>query len=270
MKTFEEQYFETLTDIRNYGHMKKGRNGFTKSIHGKQIRFNAAHYFPILTSRQMFWKGVAGEYAAFIRGANHVDDFKKWGCNFWGSWADDNGFIKSDYGNAWIDYNESNQMHNALELLKNDPHSRRIIIDAWRPDRLSSLSLPCCHYNYQFVTYKISDKYYVDLIWTQRSADWMVGVPSDAISATIMLNCFASLADMGVGSVVMNFGDAHIYQEHDYQAFQLITNVWNDKPRLGHPTYDFKPQKDLYSFEPSDITLKTYRHYDKVNFKLMV
>lgn len=275
MKSFEEQYFELLSNIRNHGHMKPGRNGWAKSLHGQSFTVDVQHYFPILTSRQIFWKGVAGEYAAFIRGANHIDDFKKWGCNFWDSWADEAGFLKIDYGNMWLDYNESNQMENALRDLKGDTgkdsmFSRRIMINAWRPDRLSHLSLPCCHFNYQFLTWRSGMNYYLDLVWTQRSADLMIGVPSDMISATIMLNQFASLAGMTPNRIYFHMGDVHIYEDHDYEAYKLITNIWNNKPRQHHPVYKFKPQEDLYSFEPSHIDLSHYKHYDPVRFQLMV
>ena len=227
MKSFEEQYFELLPNIRNHGHKKPGRNGWVNSLHGQSFVVDVQHYFPILTSRQIFWKGVAGEYAAFIRGANHIDDFKKWGCNFWDSWADAGGFLKIDYGNTWRDYNETNQMEEALRLLREDRFSRRILIDGWRPDRLSDLSLPCCHYSYQFVAWRSGMDNYLDLIWTQRSADLMIGVPSDMVTATIMLNQFASLAGLKPNKVYFNMGDVHIYEEHDYKACQLLQNVWN-------------------------------------------
>lgn len=274
MKSFEEQYFELLSDIRNNGHKKPGRNGWTNSLHGRSFVVDVQHYFPILTSRKIYWKGVAGEYAAFIRGANHVDDFKKWGCNFWDSWADEAGFLKIDYGNVWQDYNDTNQMEVALNQLKmgtkDSAFSRRIIIDAWRPDRLNDLSLPCCHYNYQFLAWRSGMNYYLDLIWTQRSADLMIGVPSDMITATIMLNQFASLSGMKPNKIFFNMGDTHIYEEHDYEAYKLITNIWNNKPRIHHPTYNFNQQKDLYSFIPGDIDLSYYKHYDPVRFELKV
>ena len=263
---FEEQYFELLSKINNYGESKLGRNGSFRSIHGAQLKFDVSDRLPILTARKIYYKGIAGEYAAFIRGFNHIDDFKKWGCNFWDSWADDQGFIKADYGNAWIDYNESNQMEEALRLLRTDPNSRRILIDAWRPDRLSMLSLPCCHYSYQFCHWNG----YVDLIWTQRSADMAVGVPSDAISAAIMLNVFCDLADLNPRYVIMNLGDCHIYEEHRYQVHQMIRNVWYDKPRLINPKFNIKKQKDLYSFVPEDLEIFNYKHYDPIKFKLMV
>lgn len=266
MKSFEEQYFDALIEINNYGESKLGRNGHFRSLHGLQFKVNVSDRLPILTSRKIYLKGIAGEYATFIRGFNHIDDFKQWGCNFWDSWADENGFIKADYGNTWRDYNESNQMEEALRLLREDPNSRRILIDAWRPDHLSYLSLPCCHYSYQFVHWNG----HVDLIWTQRSADMAVGVPSDVISATIMLNQFCDLADLHPRYVIMNLGDAHIYDEHRYKVHQMIRNVWYDKEKFLPPKYTFKKQKDLYSFVPTDLEVHNYKHHDPIRFKLMV
>ena len=258
---FEDQYFTLLNRILNKGYIKNGRNGQTMSMPGLQLAFDVSEQFPILTRRRIFWTGVAGEYAAFIRGANHIDDFKAQGCNFWDSWADSNGNIKSDYGNAWRDYNDTNQMEVALNMLKQDPESRRIIIDAWRPDRLNELSLPCCHYNYQFYHHNG----WLDLIWTQRSADWMIGVPSDAITATIMLNCFAQLAGLNPRNIIMNFGDAHIYSDHIPQA-QILEKRYSEEP----PTYTMKEQTDLYSFKPSDIKLVNYECDKSMKFELKV
>ena len=260
---FESQYIKYLRHILHCGDKREGRNGFTFSVPGIQLNFDVSIFLPILTKRKIYYKGIAGEYAAFIRQASHVTDFKKWGCNFWDSWADDNGSIRADYGNAWIDYNDLNQMEQALNMLQVDPHSRRIMIDAWRPDRINELSLPCCHFNYQFYANKETKT--LDLIWTQRSADWMIGVPSDAISATIMLNQFADLALLKPRRIIMNFGDAHIYEEHKTKAGEYLL-----QPSRLTPKYTFHTQNDLYSFIPSDLEVHDYEYSSPIKFELKV
>ena len=265
MKSFEEQYMSALTDIRNYGHMKKGRNGWTKGVHGLQFRVDVSDRFPILTARKMYWKGIAGEYAAFIRQPNHVEDFEEQGCNFWKPWANDGGFINVDYGNAWIDYNDTNQMEQALNMLKTNPGSRRILIDSWRPDRQNDLSLPCCHYSYQFLCVRDN----LDLIWTQRSGDMAVGIPSDIISATIMLNQFADLSGLKPRYIIMNIADAHIYEEHDRMVHFMLYYKWSVmEKRYLPPKYKFKKQTDLYSFTKDDIELINYKHHDPIRFEI--
>lgn len=267
MKSFEEQYMNALSDIRNYGESKLGRNGSTRSLHGLQFRVNVSDRFPLLTTRQMFWKGIAGEYAAFIRQPNHLEDFTSQGCNFWKDWADAGGFIRVDYGNSWINYNDTNQMETALNQLKENPNSRRIIIDAWRPDRQSDLSLPCCHYSYQFLHWNG----HLDLIWNQRSGDMAVGIPSDIISATIMVNQFASLSNLKPRYIIMNIADAHIYETHDYKICQMLKYKWGTMGK-GYlpPKYKFKKQTDLYSFTKDDIEVIDYKHGDRINFEIMV
>ena len=260
---FESQYKDKLDFILKSGDKKEGRNGLTFSVPGLQLNFDVSENLPILTGRKIFVKGIAGEYAAFIRQANHVNTFRQFGCNFWDSWADDQGYINADYGNAWIDYNDTNQMEQALNMLQQDPNSRRIMIDAWRPDRINELSLPCCHFNYQFLANK--DTKNLDLIWTQRSADWMIGVPSDAISATIMLNCFANLSGLNPRRVIMNFGDAHVYESHIDQAGKYMLNETYETPK-----YKFYNQHDLYSFMPSDLEVIDYKCSPPIKFELKV
>ena len=260
---FESQYVKNLKHILHAGDKREGRNGYTWSLPGLQLNFDVSVWFPILTKRRIYYKGVAGEYASFIRQANHVNTFKRWGCNFWNSWADESGYINADYGNAWIDYNETNQMEQALNMLKYNPHSRRIMIDAWRPDRINELSLPCCHFNYQFYANKETKT--LDLIWTQRSADWMIGVPSDAITATIMLNQFADLAMLKPRRIIMNFGDAHIYDDHKTDAGKYLI-----QPSRPSPKYEFATQHDLYSFIPSDLKIIGYEPSTPIKFDLKV
>ena len=254
-----------MMDIRNNGFTRRGRNGSTKALSGVQLKFMVDKYIPVLQSRKIHWRGVAGEYAAFIRHPSHISDFKSFGCNFWDPWADSEGNLIIDYGNLWRNYEGTNQMEEALRLLREDPQSRRILIDGWRPSTLSSLSLPCCHYTYQFVHHHGL----LNLIWTQRSGDWMVGIPSDAISATIMLNHFASLANMKPFEVTMNIGDAHIYEEHTMGSVQL----YNSYNNLGYTPYGvpykFKKQKELYDFMPEDITLSKYDPQLKIGFKVI-
>ena len=256
----EHDYLELMKKIRIDGVRKDGRNGAYYSIPFPQLSFDISDgFFPLITTRKMYYSGILGEYAAMIRGPKHVDDFKEWGCNYWDLWADEEGNINVDYGNAWRDYNGVNQMEEVLHSLIHNPGDRRMVIDAWRPDRLSDLSLPCCHYSYQFW----SDGKYVDLLWNQRSADWCVGVPSDMVFASVMLACFAQLAGLTPRTVCMQFGDAHIYEEHmDTAHTQLKRLPWCP------PRFELAPQADLYSFKPEDLMITGYKHDERMSYEL--
>jgi len=169
MSILVEGFYQDITRrIIADGTERKGRNGNTKSLPFQQLTFDLSDGFlPLLTTRQMFYKGILGEYAAMIRGPKHVNDFKKFGCNYWDQWSDEDGNINIDYGNAWIDYNGVNQMEYVLDSLRNNPADRRMVINGWRPDKLNDLSLPCCHHNYQFYANGNSFQlcFYVLLIW---------------------------------------------------------------------------------------------------------
>jgi thymidylate synthase len=259
--TIDYKYLEVASKILTQGHVRDTRNGKTKSLPFQTLEFNIENNFPLLKSRKIFHKGIAGEYAAIIRGPKHVDDFTKWGCNYWNQWAAEDGSIDVDYGNAWINFNGVNQMANVLDSLLFDPSDRRMVISGWNPERLEDLSLPCCHHNYQFW----SDGKVVDMLWIQRSGDFMVGVPSDMVFAAIMLSCFASCAALKPRNIKMVIGDAHIYEEHQQDALKQINSTFYQHTSA---TYTLKPQEDLYSFEPSDLNISNYEHNEGIKYEL--
>jgi len=258
--TMENEYLQITQNILTLGTKRKGRNGDTFSLPFQQLEFDlSSGHIPLITTRKMHYRGILGEYAAMIRGPKHIDDFKKYGCNYWDKWAREDGSISVDYGNAWIDFNGVNQMEYVLDSLRNNPADRRMVISGWRPDKLDDLDLPCCHHSYQFW----SDGDVVDLLWVQRSGDWMVGVPSDVVFASVMLLCFSDLAGLKPRNVRMVVGDAHIYAEHEENARKQARRVgWNP------PSFTLKPQKDLYSFVPEDFEINDYTHDEPLNYLL--
>lgn len=259
--TIDYKYLDVVSKILTQGHLRKGRNGKVKSLPFQTLEFNISEHFPLLKSRKIFWKGIAGEYAAIIRGPTHVDDFTLWGCNYWNQWAKEDGSINVDYGNAWIDFNGVNQMGNVLDSLLFDPYDRRMVISGWNPGNLENLDLPCCHHSYQFWT----DGKDVDMLWIQRSGDFMVGVPSDMIFASIMLACFANCAALKPRNIKMVIGDAHIYEEHfDNALKQINSTFYHHQPT----TWSLKQQEDLYSFEPKDLCIDNYQHNEAIKYEL--
>ncbi len=258
---FEQSYLNIVKDILNNGDLKKTRNGNTKSLFGKMLIINELIYnkFPILTTRRIFYKSGLGEYSALIRGVSNIRDFEKFGCNYWKLWAKENGNINIDYGNVWKDFNGFNQMEDVLFKLKNNKNDRRMIITGWKPDNLKDLSLPCCHtfYNFNVINNKLN------LLWIQRSADFMVGVPTDIIFAAVMLLNFSNLSNIKPGQIKMIFTDAHIYEEH----FEK-TKILLKREKKSLPNFRFNKQKDLYSFVPEDLKIIKYKYNDKINFYL--
>ena len=209
MIDFELDYIELINKVYNEDNLRKTRNGETYSIFGETIKFDA-NIIPILAGRKIFYKGVFGELAAMLLGPTCIQDFKDQGCNYWDQWAEEDGTIKLDYGNAWLDFNGVNQLDILIQELKTNPTSRRLLISGWNPGNLDSLSLPCCHYAYQFYV----DKDRLSIVWTQRSVDVMVGLPADALLAYALLRVIARAVGYKLGEATMNFGDTHIYKNH--------------------------------------------------------
>ena len=257
---FEHEYFKLIKDILKFGKEVNARNGKTIKLNGPTIIFNTNQGIPIIQSRKYPYKGVLGEFAAFIRGPKKLEDFTKWGCNYWKKWANSDGSINLDYGNAWIDWNGTNQIERAIKDLKAGPGNRRVVITGWNPEHIDSLSLPCCHYSYQF----IRDDNTLSLIWVQRSADVMVGLPADAILAWVFLTSMANTCGLEAGEVIMQLGDTHIYEEHLQAAKEQINRV------VTTPVNGYNKCKNIFEFVPEDVVvdMNTYSPYPPIKYEL--
>lgn len=255
----ERGYKRIVHDIIHNGSYRETRNGHVRSLPNQILKITGLDkgLFPLLTTRQIFYKGVLGEYAALIRGPQNVKDFEKWGCNYWSYLGDKDGNLNLDYGNLWIDANGVNQMQEVVDLLRHDPTNRRMVISGWNPGKQDDLSLPCCHYSYQFWCHD----QYLDLLWTQRSGDFMVGIPSDMVLAATMLSCFASVVGIKPRNITMIIGDAHIYEEHFEQAKEQLDKVWWEPPK-----YRLAKQHHIQTFKPEDLEIFQYKHRGKINY----
>lgn len=264
MQQFELDYADLVREVLLDGILKQTRNGNTISVFGRSLVIDDIdEVFPIIQGRKMWPQGVLGELAAMLRGPKHIDDFKKWGCNYWGDWAKEDGSINIDYGNVWRDFNGVDQIAQLKDNLANNPNDRRMIISGWKPDGMSDLDLPCCHYSYQFY---VADNV-LSMIWTQRSVDMMIGLPSDIIFAAAWLIAIANEFGMSVGSIKMDFGDCHVYEEHMSNAWEYV-HIVNDSimepigynyPNIG---------KDFCEFVPADIELDAYVSFPPLTFEL--
>lgn len=268
MQQFELNYAAFIRKIMEEGELRKTRNAVTKSLFGHSLEVDTLSkgLFPILQGRQMFLKGIKGEFAAIIRQPTHIQDFKKWGCFYWDKWARADGSLTIDYGNAWFNFNGFNQIEALKQSLKCNSTDRRMIVSGWRPDRLHLLSLPCCHYSYQF--YVRQDKY-LDMVWTQRSVDVMVGLPSDIAFAAIWVITLANEFGLVPGRLKFDFGDCHIYEPH----FDDVETYLEYVSTTYHPGVFFSYTKPIGAafeqFEPSDLELINYAHGPKIKFELL-
>jgi len=271
MEQFEKDYVDIIANVLSNGKLSQGRNAVTKSLFGKTLEVPVGDtYFPMITGRQMYPSGVLGELAAFFKGPKTVAAFEAQGCNYWRQWGDDKGNITVDYGNAWTDFNGVNQLQDVIDSLKADPHSRRHLINAWRADRIGELSLPCCHYAYQFYVTANGE---LDMIWIQRSVDLLIGLPSDIILAAAMIIVVAELTDLKPGKAIMQLGDCHVYEQHAFSAIKYIKRV-SETPcdNTSQPRYALI-KEDLIEgyagFTKDTIVLGSHVSLAPIKFKLI-
>ena len=167
------------------------------------------------------------------------------GCPYWKLWADKDGKLE-------LDYPPREQWEALIEGIKKDPGSRRHMINLWNSKRLDQLSLPCCHFNYQFY---VRDGF-IDLIWTQRSLDVAIGLPSDLVLSALYLSEIGRRTGLTPGKVTMNFGDTHIYQEHLQAIEDMITYRIPNHSQIK------------FNWDGKELEYYDYFPYDKINFEL--
>lgn len=263
------EYKDLVKQVLDQGELKPGRNGDTISLIGTQLKFDAAN-IPLLNSRKIFYKGVVGEFSAFMNQCFSLKDFKDRGCNYWDAWASNKETLCLDYVDQLHkkQVNIQDAWYSQIEALKigliNDKFSRRHIINLWVPKNLHLLSLPCCHYSYQFIV-SVDNK--LNMIWTQRSADVMVGIPSDMILAYLWVQCLSKELGFEPGIVTMNFGDTHIYKEHIAGAKQYLEVL---EPRLIPIATLNDKFTCIEQFYPDQLDIIQYDPHEAIKFELKV
>jgi len=247
---------------------RQTRNAVTQSYFGEHLVIDSLEHgqFPVLLGRQIFLKGIIGEMAAFLKGPKAVKDFKEQGCNYWDAWGDKTGKLNVDYGNAWLDFGGVNQLKEVVESLKKDPTGRRHLISGWNPGNLKDLSLPCCHYSYQWY---INARGELEMIWNQRSVDLMIGLPSDIVLAAIWNILMAQTVGVTPGRLHFMLGDCHVYESHlDGVAEYFAQSQGTPYTRL--PKWELDPKATVFNFVPSMLKIVGYKPMPAINFKLEV
>lgn len=263
-----KQYLDLLDRILTEGHKKTDRTGTgTLSVFGNQMRFNLEDGFPLLTTKKLHLKSIIYELLWFLRGDTNVRWLQEHGVRIWNEWADENGELGPVYGHqwrSWPDYNGGtiDQIQNVIDLIKNHPDSRRMMVSAWNPAEVEQMALPPCHCLFQF--YVADDRLSLQLY--QRSADTFLGVPFNIASYALLLQMMAQVTGLKPGEFVHTTGDTHLYLNHLKQARLQLTRT----PR-PLPTMKINPDvKNLFDFKYEDFELEGYNPYDHIKAEVSV
>jgi len=250
------QYLNLLDRILTEGVQKGDRTGTgTLSVFGNQMRFSLADGFPLLTTKKLHLKSIIYELLWFLNGDTNVHYLQEHGVRIWNEWADERGELGPVYGRQWRrwrDYQGGtiDQIAQAIDLIKNDPDSRRIVVSAWNVADLPSMALAPCHCLFQF--YVAGGRLSVQLY--QRSADVFLGVPFNIASYALLLQMMAQVTGLQAGDLVYTTGDTHLYLNHLEQARLQLTREPRPLPQMRlNPDVG-----DLFSFHYEDFTLTNY------------
>lgn len=263
-----QAYLDLLQHILDTGTQKEDRTGTgTKSCFGYQMRFNLQDGFPVCTTKKLHLKSIVHELLWFLKGDTNIKYLKENSVRIWDEWADEHGDLGPVYGHQWrswagADGNTYDQIKEAINLLKTNPDSRRIIVNAWNVADLPKMALSPCHALFQFYVAegKLSCQLY------QRSADVFLGVPFNIASYALLTMMMAQVCDLELGDFVHTFGDVHLYSNHIEQAKLQLTR----KP-FALPTMKINPEvKDLFDFKFEDFTLENYESHPHIKAAVAV
>jgi len=268
----EAQYLRLLAHVLETGAPKDTRNGRVLSNFGAQLHCDLSEGFPLLTTKKMFWRGIVEELSWFLRGSTNVQELRDKRVHIWDGNSSERGYdagpvygfqwrhFGAEYGDCHVDYTGQgvDQIANIIELLRNEPHSRRMVLSAWCPTQQADMCLPPCHVMYQF--YVESDGR-VSCMMTQRSADVFLGLPFNIASTALLTALIAHQVGREPGQLFINIGDAHIYEEHvDACRLQLSRSAFPlSAIRIERPTDD-----SLWCFGTGDVVLMNYKCHDSI------
>jgi thymidylate synthase len=263
----ELQYLELLRDILDKGVRRDDRTGTgTLGVFGRQMRFDLARGFPLLTTKKLHTRSIIIELLWFLRGETNIGWLKENGVSIWDEWADAEGELGPVYGKQWRswaspDGQTIDQISRLVRGLKENPNSRRHIVTAWNPADVDDMALPPCHCLFQFFVAdgKLSCQLY------QRSADVFLGVPFNIASYALLTLMVAKVVGLQPGEFVHTFGDAHLYLNHIEQAELQLT-----RQPLPLPTMTVAPHQDLFAYTPTDFILENYAAWPHIKAPVAV
>jgi thymidylate synthase len=262
------QYLELVQRVLDEGVDRPDRTGTgTRSVFGHQMRFTLSDGFPCVTTKKLHLKSIIHELLWFLAGDTNIGYLKENGVRIWDEWADENGDLGPVYGSQWRSWptpagGSIDQIQALLDLIKNSPDSRRMVVSAWNPADIEDMALPPCHCLFQF---QVSDGRLNCQLY-QRSCDVGLGVPFNIASYSLLTMMIAQVTGLTPGDFVWTGGDVHIYDTHIEALREQLTREPRELPRL---MIEDRSQ-DLFSFRFDDFKLVGYRPHPTIRMAIAV
>ena len=263
-----QQYLDLLNRILREGTDKSDRTGTgTRSVFGHQMRFDLSEGFPLLTTKKVHLKSIIHELLWFLKGDTNVKYLQDNGVRIWNEWAGPDGDLGHIYGyqwRSWPDYDGGHidQISQAINDIRHNPDSRRIIVSSWNVADIPNMNLPPCHAFFQF--YVADGKLSLQL--SQRSADCFLGVPFNIASYALLLQMVAQVCGLRPGEFIHTTGDTHIYKNHFDQVQLQLTREPRPLPKMI-----INPDvKDIFDFKYEDFRLEGYDPYPAIKAQVSV
>lgn len=270
-----KQYLDLVKYILENGEEKEDRTGTgTISVFGYQAKYDLREGFPLLTTKKVLFSAVVHELLWFLKGSTNINDGLKEFTPIWNAWADDDGELGPVYGyqwRRWEKFTKDNgsagykkehvdQIQAAIDMIKNNPTSRRIIVSAWNVADIDRMALPPCHAFFQF--YVVGGR--LDCQLYQRSADVALGVPFNIASYALLLALVAQECDLTPGVFVHTLGDAHVYLNHIDGLKEQLQRIPKTLPQLKIA------KKPVLEVLFDDIEIINYEHDAFIKFPIAV
>ena len=263
-----KQYLDLMRLIKEEGSLKTDRTGTgTKSLFGHQLRFDLNEGFPLLTTKKLHLRSIIYELLWFLKGSTNIQYLKENKVSIWDEWADENGNLGPIYGKQWRAWETKegeliDQIKMVIDQIKNNPDSRRMLVNAWNVGEIDQMKLPPCHILFQF--YVDGDELSCQMY--QRSADLFLGVPFNIASYSLLLMMIAQVCDLKPRYFVHVFGDVHIYTNH----FEQVETQLAREPRKLHRMIINPEIKSIDEFKFEDFELVDYDPHPHIKAQVAV
>lgn len=277
----EGPYLDVLRDVLNHGEVRDTRNSKTISKFGLRMEFDISNYFPLITTKKMFWKGVVEELLWFLKADTNSINLENNGVNIWKGNSSREyldsidlkeyqpGWCGPIYGFQWRHFNAKylgpehnyqnqgiDQLQNCLDLIKYNPDSRRIFMSGWNPEQMAEMALPPCHVSYQFY---VDSNNNLSCQMYQRSGDLFLGVPFNIASTALLTNIMAKMSGKKPGKIIIVIGDGHIYSNHIEQINKQLS-----RETFCFPQLSLKEKTNFEDYTIDDFTLMGYQSHPSI------